>query len=431
MKTTDKTRDIWYDLDNAANIFPAISDDRNTNVFRISCELRENVDKALLQCALDDALKGFRHFQVIMRRGLFWFYLERTPLIPAVGFETERPMRRLFYKNRKELLFTVTYFRRRINLEVFHSVSDGTGAVGLLRAIVYRYIALLHREELPEQLPPLEGQSPPIDRAQDSFSHHYNPEKKRSPFRRRVYTIGGTALPGNSIRIITGTMPTRQFLDFVKSKGVTATAYLAALMICAIYSELMPARSRRRPIGINLPVDLRNHFSSETARNFFNVVDITYNFEGNPADFDAVLMSVSEQLKQKLDTEELLARMNYTTGVQRNIFARIAPLGLKNLVLRTAYNKAEHTTTCALSNLGRITMPEPFDRYIENFSCLLNPTPIHKVKATVNSFGDKFLVNFTSCIAETKVQRYVFRHLASNGMDITITCNGVDDDEIL
>ena len=81
--------------------------------------------------------------------------------------------------------------------------------------------------------------------------------------------------------------------------------------------------------------------------------------------------------------------------------------------------------------MGRTTMPEPFGDYIDNFSCLLNPTPIHRLKATVNSYGDKFLVNFTSIIAETRAQRYFFRHLTEHGVDVCITCNGVDDDEIL
>jgi hypothetical protein len=100
-------------------------------------------------------------------------------------------------------------------------------------------------------------------------------------------------------------------------------------------------------------------------------------------------------------------------------------------VLRAAYHKAEHTTTCAISNLGRVTMPEICDTYIEGFSALLNPTPIHRVKAAVCSYGETFRIDFTASIAETKIQRYCFRHLAGQGIDITITCNGVDDNEIL
>lgn len=431
MKKDPKGADIWYDLDNAAKIFPAISDERNTNVFRIACELHDNIDKVLLQKALDIAIRDFDYFRVVMRRGLFWFYLEQTDQMPRAAFENDRPCRRLFYKNRKELLFTISYYRRRINLEAFHSVADGTGALGLLRAIVYQYCILRYRGRLPAELPPLDQQSPPSHRIEDSFQHHYNPSQKQQPHTQRAYTIGGTMLPRSGIQIIRGDLPTKQMLALAKSRGVTVTAYLTALLICAIYTELMPVRARHKPIGVTVPVDLRQHFRSETARNFFGVTDATYNFSSGPADFDAVLESVAGQLREKLQPQVLAGRMNYTMGVQKNIFARAVPLVLKNMVLRAAYNRSEHATSCAVSNMGRITMPEEFAALIDGFSCLLNPTPIHRVKACICSFDDRFVINFTSCIAEAKAQRYFFRHLAVNGVEVCITSNGGDEDEIL
>ena len=88
-------QDTWYHLDNAANLFPAVSGDKNTNVFRLSCELREMVNKELLQQAVITALRSFPYFCVVMRRGLFWFYLERTDLAPVVELENSRPCSRI------------------------------------------------------------------------------------------------------------------------------------------------------------------------------------------------------------------------------------------------------------------------------------------------------------------------------------------------
>lgn len=430
MSNRQKKSDIWYDLDNAANIYPAISNDRNTNVFRLSCELREMVEPAALQQALDTAIRGFSYFQVVLHRGMFWFYLERTSHRPVATLESERPCNRLLHIGRRNLLFSVTFYRCRINLEVFHAVADGGGALQLLRSILYHYILIVHRDRFPSP-PPLEGQSPPSEQANDSFRYHYDPDKWQIPKQRRAYTISGTLLPGGSIRVICGDMPTEQILRLAKDKGVSVTAYLSALFLCAIYTEQTPTRARKKPIGITIPVDLRNHFPSQSTRNFFSVVDASYTFDGGAADFDAVLFSVSAQLAEKLEPQVLAKRIGYTMGVQRNIFARAAPLGLKNAVLRAAYRQNEHTTTCTLSNMGRITVPDFMEPYIDNFHCLLNPTPAHRVKACVCSFGGRFSVNFTSCIAETKIQKYFFRHLTAQGVDVCITCNGVDVDEIL
>ncbi|MDL2234512.1 hypothetical protein LJC63_13180, partial [Ruminococcaceae bacterium OttesenSCG-928-L11] len=272
--------------------------------------------------------------------------------------------------------------------------------------------------------------APPAHMVEDSFKHHYDPSMKKSPFKEKAYTISGTLLPPDAVKIISARMPTSQILKLAKDKGTTITAYLSALMIVSIYKGLVPKRAMSKTIGVNVPVDLRGHFTSETARNFFSVVEVGYNFQSGPADFDTVLASVTNQLRQKTTPEMLALRMNYNMAVQRNIFTGITPLFLKNLVLRAAYHQSETGTTCALSNMGRITMPEPFAGYIHSFHCLLNPTPIHRLKATVTSFREQFIINFTSCIEETKAQRLFLTYLAYHGVDITITCNGEEAETV-
>ncbi len=431
MKKNEKTRDIWYQLDNAANIFPAISDELNTNVFRLSCDLKEPVDKDVLQQALAVSVKSFPYFQVVMRRGLFWFYLERTTLEPIVQYENQRPCSQIFFKNIKDLLFRVTYFGPRINLEVFHAVSDGSGAFELLRALVYNYLLIIHRQRLPQQLSALDKEPAPAAQSADSFQHYYTRAQKNNMFSTKAYTISGTLLPKGNIKVINLSLSTKEILALAKQKKVTVTAYIAALMICAIYQELMPKRAAGRTIALTVPVDLRSHFTSETSRNFFSVVDVGYNFAQQSGEFEDVLQSVTDQLREKINQNALAGRIGYTMSVQKNIVARFTPLVLKNLVLKGAYHKVETATTGALSNLGRITMPEPFDEYIDSFSCLLNPTLIHRFKASICSFGDRFIISFTSCIAETSAQKYIVRHLTGLGLHVVVTCNGGDDYEVL
>lgn len=431
MQKSGKAQDVWYPLDNAANVFPAVSNDKNTNVFRISCELRENVDRDTLQRALDTAMKSFPHFRVVMRRGLFWFYLERVALAPQVEFETERPCSRIFYKSVKELLFRVSYYHRRVNLEMFHAVADGSGAMEFLNMILYHYILLRHRKDPRGQLPAPQGEALPSHKAEDSFGHHYNPTEKANPFRQRAFTISGTMLPARNIQVIEAVMPTSQILSLCKGMDATVTAYLAALLILSIYGGLMPRRAVSRPIGLTVPVDLRGHFVSESSRNFFSVVEVSYNFSQQPEDFVSVLRSVSEQLREKVQPAALSARMGYNVSVRENVFARFTPLLLKNLILRGAYHKVETATTSALSNLGRISLPEQYAQYVNRFICLLNPTPLHRLKACVCSYGEEFVIAFTSCIAETKAQKLFIRHLTENGVEVRLYCNGVMDDEVL
>ncbi|HAD20370.1 MAG TPA: hypothetical protein DCF42_08245, partial [Lachnospiraceae bacterium] len=56
------------------------------------------------------------------------------------------PCRYINAEANKNYLFRVTYFRRRINLEVFHVLTDGMGAINFLKELLYQYLRLAHRE---------------------------------------------------------------------------------------------------------------------------------------------------------------------------------------------------------------------------------------------------------------------------------------------
>ena len=160
----------WSRLDNAAKIFPPISHGANTGVFRLSCELTEPADPALLQQALDETLLRYPYLKMVLRRGVFWHYLEQTNLRPLVEPEHEPPCAAL-YKGSRSLLLRVNYFGRMINLEMFHVLADGSGAMAFFQALVTEYLALRHPEAGEISLP----QASVGQRASDSFQKYYQP----------------------------------------------------------------------------------------------------------------------------------------------------------------------------------------------------------------------------------------------------------------
>ena len=80
----------WRRLDNAAKLFPAASSKRDTRVFRFYCELKEDIQQEILQKAVDRTLEKYPIFLSVLRKGLFWFYLERRD-IDAFVKEEKRP----------------------------------------------------------------------------------------------------------------------------------------------------------------------------------------------------------------------------------------------------------------------------------------------------------------------------------------------------
>ena len=174
----------WRKLDNAALAFPLVTGKNDTRVFRFYCELKEAVRPEILQEALDQTMEKYPLFQAVLRKGLFWFYLERRDIRPVAREETKPPCSRLYIPDKKSLLFEVTYYQNRINFEVYHALTDSTGAMNFLLELVQNYLILANPEA---------GLSRAVseetitagDQEEDSFSQYYTSDtpknKKKKP----------------------------------------------------------------------------------------------------------------------------------------------------------------------------------------------------------------------------------------------------------
>lgn len=176
----EQRRAYWRNLDNAAKMFSAASSPKDTRVFRFYCLLKEPVDSGILQEALNKTIKKYPVFLSVMRKGLFWHYLEKSELRPTVREEYKEPCSCLYVRDKKALLFEVTYYKNRINFEVFHALTDGTGATEFLRELVKNYLYLAHKEK---ELPEIQLSKDKLtvqDQENDSFSKYYKPRSEKN-----------------------------------------------------------------------------------------------------------------------------------------------------------------------------------------------------------------------------------------------------------
>ncbi len=134
----------WRKLDNAALAFPAVTGKNDTRVFRFYCELKEEIKEENLQAALERTMEKYPLFRAVLRKGLFWFYLERRDIPAVVKKEAGAPCSGLYIPDKKTLLFRVSYYKNRINFEVFHALTDGTGAMHFLMELVKNYLQETH-----------------------------------------------------------------------------------------------------------------------------------------------------------------------------------------------------------------------------------------------------------------------------------------------
>ncbi len=138
-----KKKKYWFKIDNAGKVFPAISNDNRTNTFRLSMTLVNEINKDVLEQAVQMILPRFEAFAVKIQNGIFWQYFSENHRAYRVEKECSIVNKYVHPRNNKGYLFKVYYYDNRITLETFHALSDGFGSLSFLISIVYQYLILL------------------------------------------------------------------------------------------------------------------------------------------------------------------------------------------------------------------------------------------------------------------------------------------------
>ena len=397
----------WRKLDNAALAFPLVTGENDTRVFRFYCQLKEEVDSDILQQALDRTMEKYPLFQAVLRKGLFWFYLEHSHIRALVKPETEPPCSRLYIPDKKSLLFQVSYYKERINFEVFHALTDGTGAMHFLQELVQNYLILAHpKENFPEI-----GRDKKTGRGnieEDSFSQYYysdipkNREKKKAAVK-----LKGEKLVHSDMHISEVVLSVKEVHQKARSYGVSITVLLTAVMLCSIREEI-PKNQQKRPVTLMIPVNLRNYFPSQSMTNFFGWIEVGYTFSDTTT-FEEVLADVKRQFEQELEKDKIAMHMNDYVRIEKNIFVRAVPLEIKKYFLMIGANLGSRSITAVYSNIGIIRLPEEYREYIRYFGIFASTNSLQMCSC---SYGDEMVLGFTSKIPDDSIQRN-FRRMLS------------------
>lgn len=415
--------DTWYKVDNVAKVFLATSTRRDPRVFRISCTLIEEIDPALLDEALVRTAREQPQFQVTLHRGLFWHYLESTDEVPHAEPESGPPCALLYGPERRNrLLYRVSYFGARINVEMFHVLTDGNGGFLFLKALVHNYLALRHPGEL-EGVPRQDGASA-ADREQDSFKNFYTGGRARAKSKekqKRAYHIHGLHLPRAQLQYFEAHLSARQVLERARALHVTLTSYLGAALMLAIYAE-MPTLQAGEPVAVSLPVNLRNYYPSATARNFFNSVYVAHTFTGQET-LETLAPVFDARLKTALSEENVKARMDDYEKLEHIPAIRPVPLFIKNRAVGFFCGLEKRHVTAVLSNLGRVQLPAALQPYVQGFAAF---SSCETMFTCVCSYGDDLVLGTSSSYRSTNILRHLYRSLADTGLEITLYATEVE-----
>lgn len=417
----------WKTLDNAAKIFPSLAGREDPEVFRVSCTLKEEIDPAILQDALSSAIELYPAFTDTIRSGVFWYYLENTGLMPKVHQEETTPLMPL-YGDQCKLLIDVSYFKNRINLEVFHALADGTGALVFLKTIVYFYLAYAHHDELYDISIETED-STERERESDGFNQYFESSRGDSL---NFEFLGDKEKTGKAYRFDKHPAPDfRQFvtegrasvasiIKAAKSYGATVTEFLCAILILSVYDTMEP-RDRKKSIVVAIPVNLRNYFDSNTLRNFFGMIHVSYDFSKNGYDAtEDVIAAVKAAFKREITRENMEQKIASQMKMERHPIVRACPLFIKDLVVMSMQKLSMKRRTIVLSNMGVVKVQSEFEKYIDGFT-VFNSSDSRQI--CLCSFGGQMSLTFSGGLMCHDVERAFFRRLAAYDDSITLATN--------
>jgi len=427
-----KTSKDWYKLDNSAKIFPSVSNDVETNTFRVTMTLKEEVQPEILQKAVDNTLERYPLFKVKLKKGLFWAYFDTNSkpfIIQPMSHIVCGPVHP--YEN-NGYMFKVLYRNCDIAIEMFHSLADGGGVIEFLKALVYEYLVLTGKQLTPDNLIATTDQMMRSEEYEDANAKYYNRKNRKHVPEEQAYRIKGTPLEPGLTGLISGIIETDAILKLSRSHGMTVTEYLVSVMMYTIYITQIQYReqlkSNQKPVKIFVPVNLRKHFPSQTLRNFTNFIKTNMLMTKSDITFEEIQEVVKKQFSEGITKEELIRKMSENVAFEKNWLLRMTPYVLKQFVLKIGYSLLGiKLNTMSFTNIGRVILPASMKPYIKDVTAAVYSGKYNTINCAIITYEDKFKMTFTRSIIETRIEREFFRFLRNQGLDIEIESNYVED----
>ena len=415
-------------LDNAALIYPPAVKKKYAMMFRLTLTFKKDIDKEVLAKALENTLVRLPSFAYRLRRGLFWYYLEKIDGIPPIQDDVKNPMRTINFKDNNYFMFRVRVYENRLALEFFHALTDGTGGVTLLLTLAREYLRLKYKANIPYTDKILDlSVTPSKEEIEDSFKKYVGDvgslEKEEV-----AYHLKGEQLPSHMLNIITGKMSIKELKKLCKKYDCTITVLLTSIMFLS-FQEIQKNNndSKKNPIKISIPVNLRRFFESVTLRNFSSYVNPKIDTKLGEYTLEEIIHEVKNQLDLMVTEKKLRSKFTGNVNMEKKFIIRIMPTFIKKQALSISdYLMGDRYYTTTFSNYGLINIPKEMQEYVTDMGFMIGRSRNKHGAVACISCMDNLYITFTSRIKESEFERLFFTKLVELGVEVYIESNGGD-----
>jgi len=414
-----RTPVLWFPLDDAAKIYPLSMEHGFMSIFRVSVYLKEEVVPELLQMALNFTIKRFPSFATTLKKGVFWHYLDTTKRRFSAEQEKDIPCQSLKVALSGSQSFRVLYYNNRISVEFFHVLTDGVGGMMFLKALTAEYLRLMGIETGSEDMTWNVKTPPNAEEVENAFSKVPKSDYASGFMDKLAVQMNGRLADHKPCRIIHFKMNVSELKAAAREYRTTITVYLLALMFLAGKSATDYLQG---DASIQVPVNMRQYYSSKTLRNFSMYCGIRLPIE-ETTDLQSIIANIGEQLQNKASKEAMSAML--TATVRLVDILKYIPLLLKQPVAKMVYGiLGDRIFTNTLSNLGVIEMPPAMAEHIECMDSVTGPPITNRASCSVVTINNTVTFTIAKSTLDPTFEETMYDLLLAD--DISIIVEGSD-----
>lgn len=418
-----KTKNYWRKLDDQAKIYSLSRNDYDTSIFRLSIILKNKINKQIFEKAVTKTLEKYKAYKVKMEGGFFWYYLDENNKKVVVSEEKEQPFKKINTAENNNYLFKVTYFDKKINIEFFHTLTDGNSGSAFFKEIIYNYLNLRYPKVLINKI----NKEKILSDSENAYIKNYDKNITKAYNPPKAYMLKGKELSPGTVAITHFKVSLPKIKKYANTKKCSLSVLLSAMLAYSIYEENYKKYKGKKPINICIPIDLKKYFSTSTISNFVSYMVICLELKKKQKyNFNDILSKVNDEFERKLKYDKIVETMSSNGKMVNNVFVRIVPLLLKRImvILGTLEFKRHFSTT--LSNIGIFEVEEKYQEYIKDYYFVLAPDWSEKIRCGVVSYKENLIVSFGTNLSNSNIERRFKLLLDKFKIDYSIETNNVN-----
>lgn len=426
-------------MDTVGTLYAPTATARWSGVFGLSVIFRSPISVPQIQDALDSTLKDFRCMDVVLKKGIFWHYLEQSIQNLKVEPESDYPCRPFDVLHDTHLM-RVIYSTHRLSVEFFHGVTDGGGGWIFVKALVQNYLSLMGVKFCDKKTLVLDDNTFISNNKISVSDNNTLSYSKAMPLDMNAYNLVSDKHSGlqsfrtpRAYRVDLPIIKTSEYylthfeLEYSQLKALSrlhdaSIGELLTTMLMTTLAIYKLHHPQDRKIVLNMSYDLRKRFKLQSLRNFFGYAMLQ--FDELDDDFFNNLKTV-QSILNKIDDDYLIKGVNTNVKTKNKFISKIVPLAIKRPLINFGYRLyGERLATISFSNYGKMQLPEKCKSHIDRLeSCCGVAKSGRLIEVSAITYNNKTVLTLCIKSKSTEIEKILCKVLESLNLSVTVDSN--------